>query len=176
MNESVDLEQTIDKARFEEEYLKLRTELLDAQFDLIESKQFPVILVVAGMEGTGVVDALTSAHKVLDARHVVTFALDTPTQEEAERPRMWRFWRVLPPKGEIGIYAGSWYSTPLTDRVLGKTNAGRFDQQLDAIKRFETMLAAEGALILKFWLHLSKKDQKKRLKKLEKSERTKLRI
>jgi len=176
MNESVDLEQTIDKARFEEEYLKLRTELLDAQFDLIESKQFPVILVVAGMEGTGVVDALTSAHKVLDARHVVTFALDTPTQEEAERPRMWRFWRVLPPKGEIGIYAGSWYSTPLTDRVLGKTNAGRFDQQLDAIKRFETMLAAEGALILKFWLHLSKKDQKKRLKKLEKSERTKWRI
>ena len=176
MNESVDLEQTIDKARFEEEYLKLRTELLDAQFDLIEAKQFPVILVVAGMEGTGVVDALTSAHKVLDARHVVTFALDTPTQEEAERPRMWRFWRVLPPKGEIGIYAGSWYSTPLTDRVLGKTNAGRFDQQLDAIKRFETMLAAEGALILKFWLHLSKKDQKKRLKKLEKSERTKWRI
>ena len=48
MNESVDLEQTIDKARFEEEYLKLRTELLDAQFDLIEAKQFPVILVVAG--------------------------------------------------------------------------------------------------------------------------------
>ncbi len=176
MIESAELEQLIDKASFEEAYSKLRTDLLDAQFDVIESKQFPVILIVAGMEGTGVIDALTSAHKVLDARHVVTFALDTPTREEAERPRMWRFWRVLPPKGEIGIYAGSWYSAPLTDRVLGKIKGARFDQQLDAIKRFETMLAKEGALILKFWLHLSKNEQKKRLKKLEKNERTKWRV
>jgi len=176
MFESAELEHAIDKARFEEELPKLRTELLDAQFDLIESKQFPVILIVAGMEGTGVIDALTSAHKVLDARHVVTFALDTPTPEEAERPRMWRFWRVLPPKGEIGIYVGSWYSAPLTNRVLDKTSDAQFEQQLDAIQRFETMLATEGALILKFWLHLSKDDQKKRLKKLKKSERTRWRI
>lgn len=176
MFESAELEHAIDKASFEEEYPKLRTELLDAQFDLIASKQFPVILIVAGMEGTGVIDTLTRAHKVLDARHVVTFAIDTPTQEESERPRMWRFWRVLPPKGEIGIYVGSWYATPLTERVLDKSNDARFEQQLGAIKRFETMLAAEGALILKFWLHLSKDDQKKRLKKLEKSERTKWRI
>jgi len=176
MFESAELEHAIDRARFEEEYPNLRTELLNAQFDLIELKKFPVILIVAGMEGTGVIDALTSAQKVLDARHVVTFALDAPTQEESERPRMWRFWRVLPPKGEIGIYVGSWYSVPLTNRVLDKTGNARFEQQLDAIKRFETMLAAEGALILKFWLHLSKGDQKKRLKKLEKSERTKWRI
>jgi polyphosphate:AMP phosphotransferase len=176
MFESAELEHAIDRARFEEEYPNLRTELLNAQFDLIELKKFPVILIVAGMEGTGVIDALTGANKVLDSRHVVTFALDTPTQEESERPRMWRFWRVLPPKGEIGIYVGSWYSAPLTDRVLAKTGNARFEQQLDAIKRFETMLAAEGALILKFWLHLSKGDQKKRLKKLEKSERTKWRI
>jgi polyphosphate:AMP phosphotransferase len=176
MFESAELDHDIDKARFEEELPKLRTELLDAQFDLIEAKQFPVILIVAGMEGTGVVDALTSAHKILDARHMVTFALDAPTQEEAERPRMWRFWRVLPPKGEIGIYAGSWYSTPFTAQVLDKISDAQFEQQLDAIKRFEAMLAAEGALILKFWLHLSKDDQKKKLKKLEKSERTKWRI
>lgn len=176
MFESVELEHAIDKARFEEEYPKLRTEFLDTQFDLIESKQFPVILLVAGMEGTGVIDALASAQKVLDTRHVVTFALDTPTGEESERPRMWRFWRVLPPRGEIGIYAGSWYSAPFADRVLDKINKAQFEQQLDAIKRFESMLTAEGALILKFWFHLNKDEQKKRLKKLEKNERTSWRI
>lgn len=176
MGESAERDNAIDKAGFEKEYPKLRTEFLNAQFDLIESKRFPVILVFAGMEGTGVIDALTNANTVLDSRHVVTFALDTPTQEESERPRMWRFWRTLPPKGEIGIYAGSWYTAPLTDRVLDKISDARFEQQLDAIKRFESMLAAEGALILKIWLHLSKDDQKKKLKKLEKSERTKWRI
>jgi polyphosphate:AMP phosphotransferase len=176
MFESAELEHDMEKDRFEEELPHLRTELLDAQFDLIEAKQFPVILIVAGMEGTGVVDALTTAHKILDARHMVTFALDAPTREEAERPRMWRFWRVLPPKGEIGIYAGSWYSAPFTAHVLDKISDAEFEQQLEAIKRFETMLAAEGALILKFWLHLSKGDQKKKLKKLKKSERTKWRI
>ena len=176
MFESVELDHAIDKARFEEEYPNLRTEFLDAQFDLIESKRFPVILLVAGMEGTGVIDALTSAQKVLDSRHVVTFALDEPTQEEMERPRMWRFWRVLPPKGEMGVYVGSWYTAPFTDRVLDKISEAEFEQQLDAIKRFEAMLAAEGALILKIWLHLSKDDQKKSLKKLEKDDRTKWRI
>jgi polyphosphate:AMP phosphotransferase len=176
MFESVELDHAIDKARFEEEYPNLRTEFLDAQFDLIESKRFPVILLVAGMEGTGVIDALTSAQKVLDSRHVVTFALDEPTQEELERPHMWRFWRVLPPKGEMGVYVGSWYTAPFTDRVLDKISEAEFEQQLDAIKRFEAMLAAEGALILKIWLHLSKDDQKKSLKKLEKDDRTKWRI
>jgi polyphosphate:AMP phosphotransferase len=176
MFESVELEHAIDKARFEEEYPKLRTKFLDAQFDLIESKRFPVILLVAGMEGTGVIDALTSAQKVLDSRHVVTFALDEPTQEEMERPRMWRFWRVLPPKGEMGIYVGSWYTASFTDRVLDEISEQEFEQQLNAIKRFEAMLAAEGALILKIWLHLSKDDQKKSLKKLEKDDRTRWRI
>jgi len=176
MFESAELEHDIDKTRFEEEYPRLRTELLNVQFDLIEAKRFPVILVAAGMEGTGVIDTLARANTVLDARHVVTFALDAPTEEESERPHMWRFWRVLPPKGEIGVYVGSWYTEPLTGRILDKSDTAEFEQQLDALNRFEAMLAAEGALILKFWLHLSKDEQKKRLKRFGSSTRTKWRI
>ncbi len=176
MFESAKLEHDIDKARYEKEFTELRTELLDAQFELIEAKKFPVILVVSGMEGAGVVDALTSANKILDTRHVVTFALDAPTEEESERPYMWRFWRVLPPKAELGIYAGSWYTQPLTARILDKTDDPEFEQQLEALNRFEAMLAAEGALILKFWHYLSKNEQKKRLKELQSSARTKWRI
>jgi polyphosphate:AMP phosphotransferase len=89
---------------------------------------------------------------------------------------MWRFWRTLPPKGEIGIYVGAWYTTPLIGRILGKTGSADFDRQMQSIKRLENMLATEGALILKFWFHLDKKKQKKRLQKLEESERTKWRI
>ena len=78
---------------------------------------------------------------------------------------MWRFWRDLPPKGEMGIYVGAWYSKPLTDRVLRQSGKAEFEQELQAINRFETMLAKEGALILKFWLHMSKKEQAKQPEK-----------
>jgi len=176
MFESAEIEHDIDKAAFEERLPQLRTDILNAQFELIEAKTFPVILLFSGMEGTGVVDTLTNAYTVLDARHVVATAFDKPTEEESERPRMWRYWRMLPPKGEMGIYIGAWYNAPLTSRILDKTSVAGFEQELDRIKRFESMLAAEGALILKFWLHLGKDEQKKRLRKLVRSARTSWRV
>ncbi len=176
MFESSRIAHDIDKDSFEQQAPKLRTDLLEAQFDLIEARKFPVILVVAGMEGSGVVDALTDASEVLDTRHATTWALDAATEEESERPRMWRYWRTLPPKGDIGIYAGSWYTTPLTERILEQRDEVSFEQDLQAINRFEAMLAAEGALILKFWLTIGRKEQEKRLKKLKNDERTRWRV
>jgi polyphosphate:AMP phosphotransferase len=176
MFESAEIEHDIDKASFEERLPQLRTDILNAQFEVLEARDFPVIVLLGGMEGTGVIDALTNAYTVLDARHVIASAFDKPTGEEMERPRMWRFWQALPPKGEMGVYIGGWYSTPLTRRILGQSRAAEFEQELDRIKRFESMLAAEGALILKFWLHISKEQQKKRLGKLVKSARTSWRI
>ena len=95
----------------------------DAQFELLEAKSFPVILVFGGMEGTGVIDSLTSAYTVLDARHVIASAFDKPTGEESERPRMWRYWRALPSKGEMGVYIGA--STRIVDRATGEIFMGR---------------------------------------------------
>jgi polyphosphate:AMP phosphotransferase len=176
MFESAEIEHDIDKAAFEERLPQLRTDILNAQFELIEAQAFPTILLLSGMEGTGVVDTLTNAYTVLDARHVVASAFDKQTEEESERPRMWRYWRMLPPKGEMGIYLGGWYSAPLTNRVLDRSSVAEFEQQLERIKHFENMLAAEGALILKFWLHLGKDEQKHRLRKLVRSARTSWRV
>ena len=176
MFESAEIEHDIDKATFEERLPQLRTDILNAQFELIEAQAFPTILLFSSMEGTGVVDTLTSAYTVLDARHVIASAFDRPTEEESERPRMWRYWHMLPPKGEMGVYIGAWYSAPLTNRVLDRSSVAEFGQQLERIKNFENMLAAEGALILKFWLHLDKNEQKKRLRKLVRSARTSWRV
>jgi len=89
---------------------------------------------------------------------------------------MWRFWRALPPRGAIGIFFGSWYTAPIVDRVYKRTDNAGLEKSIEEIKRFEKMLADEGALILKFWFHLSKKQQKKRLKSLEKDPRTRWRV
>jgi polyphosphate:AMP phosphotransferase len=79
---------------------------------------------------------------------------------------MWRFWRVLPPRGRVGILFGSWYTAPIIDRVFKRSSSTDLRASIERINQFEKMLADEGALILKFWFHLSKKRQKKRLKTL----------
>jgi polyphosphate kinase 2 (PPK2 family) len=89
---------------------------------------------------------------------------------------MWRFWRALPPKGKIGILFGNWYTDPIVNRALKKTKAADLDQSIEEINRFEKMLSDEGALVLKFWMHLSKAAQKKRLKALEKNKDTRWRV
>jgi len=76
----------------------------------------------------------------------------------------------------IGIFAGSWYSDPIHDRIDGNMTQAALDQRIDQVNRFEQMLVNEGALILKFWFHLTKDGQKRRLKALEKDPRTSWRV
>jgi polyphosphate:AMP phosphotransferase len=89
---------------------------------------------------------------------------------------MWRFWRILPPKGRIGIFDGSWYTWPVLERASGRSKTSNLDQDMGRVARFEQMLINEGAIVLKFWMHLSKEAQKKRLKGLEKDPKTRWRV
>ncbi|MEN8261662.1 MAG: hypothetical protein ABFS02_14025, partial [Pseudomonadota bacterium] len=167
MFESAKLDHKVDKETYESEAAQLREDLLNAQFDLIKSKAFQVIILIAGANGTDKAEAVNSLNASLDTHHMTTYALGAPTEEDRQRPRMWRYWRILPPKGTIGIFFGSWYSHPLRDRILKRTKNAELHETLDEINRFEKMLADEGALILKFWFHLGKKEHKTRRKKLK---------
>ena len=135
-----------------------------------------MLIVVGGVDGAGKGETVNLLNEWMDPRHIDTHAFAVPSDEEGERPRMWRFWRVLPPKGRIGILFGAWHSRPVLERVYRRTGGDRFEQQLQEIERFERMLADEGVLLLKFWFHLSKKDQKARLKALEKDPLTRWRV
>jgi polyphosphate:AMP phosphotransferase len=112
----------------------------------------------------------------MDPRWLVTKAYDTPSDEERERPEYWRFWRDLPAKGRIGLFLSSWYSRPILERVHEKDDESVFDDRLDRILAFEKALVDDDALILKFWMHLSRDAQKRRLKKLEKDPLTSWRV
>ncbi len=176
MFESAELGHEIDKETYRRERPALREALLAAQFEAQESAQFPVIILIGGVDGAGKGETLNRLNAWMDPRLIETHGMDLPTPEEQGFPPMWRFWRALPPKGKIGIFVGSWYTKPILDRVLGAAGEAQLDQSIDDINRFERMLADEGALILKFWLHLSKKAQKKRLDFLEKNPRTAWRV
>jgi polyphosphate:AMP phosphotransferase len=176
MFESAELGHKVDKETFAAEAPKLRELLLDAQFDLAQAPRFPVILIVGGVDGAGKSEVINLLNSWMDSRFIETHGLEKPTDEELARPHMWRWWRQLPPKGRIGIFNGSWYSYPILQRAYRETTAAHLDQSLGRIQRFEQMLLDEGALVIKFWMHLSKEAQKKRLKKLEADPLTRWRV
>jgi polyphosphate kinase 2 (PPK2 family) len=97
----------------------------------------------------------------LDARYLVTEAWSPPNEEEREHPEFWRYWMWLPRAGRIGIYLGSWYTQPILERVHEKDKTAEFEHALSRIAAFERTLAEDGTLLVKLWLHLSKKDQTK---------------
>jgi polyphosphate:AMP phosphotransferase len=166
MFESAQQIHKIDKPTFKREETELREALLEAQFDLTEKKTFPVLILLSGIDGAGKGAALSRLYEWLDPHHLRTQAFDRPNDEERARPRMWRYWRDLPPKGEIGVYIGSWYREPFAARVLGADDDDAFASNMAAINRFEEMLTHEGTLLLKLWLHLSRGQRKERRRQM----------
>ncbi len=176
MFDSADLDHDVDKATYRREEPKLREALVNAQYDLKQSGRFATLILIAGVEGAGKGETVNLLNEWMDPRHIEVSGFAEPSDEEQERPRIWRYWRALPPKGKIGIFFGAWHTQPVVDRVTGRIGRGRFDQHIAEILRFERMLCDEGVLLLKFWFHLSKAQQKKRLRALEKDPRTSWRV
>jgi polyphosphate:AMP phosphotransferase len=176
MFESANLDHHVDKAEYRREEAKLRAALLNAQYDLKENGRFPVLIVIAGVEGAGKGETVNLLNEWMDPRHVYTHAFFEPSDEERERPALWRFWRALPPKGKVGVFFGAWHTMPIIQRVTGKIGEPEFHQSIAEIVRLEKMLCDEGVLLLKYWFHLSKPQQKKRLRQLEKDPDTRWRV
>jgi polyphosphate:AMP phosphotransferase len=176
MFESAELGHQIDKETYKQEVPLLREALLDAQYDLSESRKFPVVILISGVDGAGKGETANKLNEWMDPHHIRTYAYGTPSDEESERPHMWRYWRTLPPKGGIGIYFGSWYTDPISHRAYGKIKDAELTGALDEVVRFEKMLTDEGALVLKFWFHLSRERQRERIAKLESDPLTRWRV
>jgi polyphosphate:AMP phosphotransferase len=176
MFESANLEHHVDKTQYRREAPKLRQALLNAQFDLTQNGSFPVLILIAGVEGAGKSETVNLLNEWMDPRHIHTSGFFEPSDEERERPAQWRFWRALPPKGKIGIFFGAWHTMPIIRRVMGEIDDGEFASEISEIHRLERMLCDEGVLLLKYWFHLSKDQQKKRLKQLQRDPKTRWRV
>ena len=162
MFEAAELGIKVAKEEFERREPALHQELLELQ-RRVRDADFPVIVIVSGVEGAGKGDVVSLLHRWMDVRGLETQAFWDETDEERQRPRYWRFWRAMPPKGRIGILFGSWYTRPIIDLALKFSKRDKFDRELERIRHFEDMLVDDGALIIKLWFHLSKKGQLKRL-------------
>ncbi len=168
MFESAEIGHTIGRKEYDEALPGLLEGLLDAQYALKEQARFPVIVLINGIEGAGKGETVKLLNEWMDPRLIQVETFDVQTDEELSRPPEWRYWRRLPPKGRMGVFFGNWYSEMLHARVVGAIDDPALDLAIDAAQRFERMLCDEGALIFKFWFHLSKKQMKTRLKVLAK--------
>lgn len=160
---------------YKEREKALRERLLSLQFRL-QSARFSVVLVFAGVNAAGKSEMINQLNTWLDPRWLDTHAYGEPTEETRQRPLFWHYWRDLPAMGRMGLFLSSWYSQPVLDKVYGQIDDALFQARLMQIAGFERMLADDGTLVLKFWMHLDKKVQKKRMNQLEKDPLTAWRV
>jgi polyphosphate:AMP phosphotransferase len=173
--ESALLDRRVSKEEYAAEVPKLREALLEAQSRFSEGGA-SIALVVAGAEGAGKGETVNTLLEWLDARGIEAHGMGPPTSEEAGRPPLYRFWRRLPPFGSIGVFFGSWYTDPIVDHIFGRIDDAGLDRELDRIEAYERMLADENVIVLKLWLHVSKKRQRKVFEKLAENRDTAWRV
>ncbi len=154
----------------------VRESLLEVQQALRQEQAFSVIVVLAGIDTAGRGTTGNLLNEWMDPRWVVTRAWGAPSDEELERPPSWRYWRALPPQGQIGLFHGAWYEPALTDWVERESGQAAFDRRLQRIATLEKMLTDAGTLILKVWLHLDAEAQHKRMRALRRDPLTRWRI
>jgi polyphosphate:AMP phosphotransferase len=168
-------ERRLSKKAYEARLPAVRASLVRMQVEL-KSANFPVIVVIAGVEASGKGEVVNILNGWFDPRGSETFAFHEPTDEERDRPAMWRYWRTLPPKGRMAIYAGGWHADALHEDPRSAREMALFDATMRRISWFEGQLAAGGALIVKLWLNLTKEQQRSRLRDLESDPRTSWRV
>jgi polyphosphate:AMP phosphotransferase len=166
MFEVAELGQKVSKEEYKAAEGPLRDALLAVQREMA-GVDFPVLVVIAGADAAGKGDTVNTLMEWFDPRGIRVHVLADPTDEERERPPLWRWWRRLARRSRMAVYLGSWYTDPIVDRVYRQMRRRELDCALAEICSFERMLADDGALLVKFWLHISRREQKKRLEKLE---------
>jgi polyphosphate kinase 2 (PPK2 family) len=159
-NKSVDLEEYRTKIK---EY-QLR--LLNLQRALMETRH-NLIVVVEGPDAGGKGGAIKRLVEKLDPRTFRVYSVVKPTQEEYQHHYLWRFWNKLPAYGQIAIFDRSWYGRVLVERVEGFASPIEWKRAYREINEFERLLAEDGSLIVKAYLHITKDEQLARFKSRE---------
>jgi polyphosphate:AMP phosphotransferase len=154
------------KRQYEARVAAVRADLIQMQVAL-QRAPFTVLLVIAGDEAAGKGEVVNILNGWLDPRGVETMAFHELTDEERERPPMWRYWRSLPPRGRMAVYSGGWHAEALAEDPRSAKEVAHFDHTLRRIAHFEGLLADNGTLVVKIWLRLSKAVQQARLRDLE---------
>ena len=165
MLELIDLNQAISKEDYDKQFPPLERELGECQ-RLARAAGVPVIVVLEGWDASGKGTVINRLTQAIDPRGFKVHSIQPPNETERFHPWMWRFWNKLPAAGDWAIFDCSWYRRVWEDCREETIDRQEALQAREDIRQFEQELADSGAVIVKFWLHISKREQKKRFKQL----------
>ena len=164
MLETLDLHLSLDKDRYKSQLEACMMKLRQLQTACWE-KKLPAIVVLEGWTATGKGALLKNMLGYMDPRGFAVHHIWPPTTEERQYPFLWRFWQQLPKAGQFGVFYHSWYTHVLEDRLFERVSDSEIPTVMRQINAFERQMVDDGCTIAKFWLHLSRKELKGRLKK-----------
>ena len=175
MLEKVDLTKKISKEEYKGKMPQLEARLGRLQREC-KALGIPVLIVFEGFGAAGKGLQIGYLIQSMDPRGFEVHPIKNETEEERMQPFMWRFWPKTPARGRIAVYDGSWYRRVLIDRFEKRTKSKDLPSAFHSINSFEQQLAEAGNLIIKLFLDIDKKEQKKRFDKLEKNKETAWRV
>jgi len=167
MLEKVDLTKKLGKQEYKERFPQLRQRLYDVQKTCWDAK-IPTVILFEGWDAAGKGTSINLLTRRLDPRGFKVYPIREARTYERARPWLWRFWLKLPNYGEMAIFDRTWYGRVLVERVEEFTLEKKWRRAYRDIVEFERQITDDGYVIIKFWLHISKKEQKRRFKKIEK--------
>lgn len=157
----VDLNKTLTR----EEY-KLQLDALQDKLELLHSQAYrlriPVVLGFEGWDAAGKGGAIRRLTSHLDPRGYAVHPTASPNDIEKKHHYLWRFWNHMPKAGHIGIFDRTWYGRVMVERIEGFCSEDEWKRAYDEINEMEAHMTNSGAIVLKFWIHIDKDEQKRR--------------
>lgn len=175
MLDQIDLTKKMEKDEYKARMEQMTPRLSRLQRECKELG-IPVMIVFEGFGAAGKGVQISKLISALDPRGFSVYAIDGESKDEQLRPFLWRFWTKTPEKGRIAIFDRSWYRRVLVDRFDGVTTSRELEYAYEEINSFERQLTDGGYVIIKLFLAIDKKEQKKRFKKLMESKSSAWRV
>jgi AMP-polyphosphate phosphotransferase len=167
MLDKIDLTKSLDKKNYKQVMPQLSSQLFAVQKATWDAG-IPVVILFEGWDAAGKGTSIRKITTSLDPRGYKLYPIRPARTYEKKHPWLWRFWLKIPARGEWAIFDRSWYGRVMVERVEKLIPESEWRRAYREISEFERTIADDGTVIFKFFLHISKKEQKRRFENITK--------
>ena len=165
--DELDQSQSVSDEHYKSKMKEYQLRFIKLQLKLAANDKRSLIVVAEGPDAAGKGGAIKRLVEKLDPRTVRVYSTIKPTAEENHHHYLWRFWNRLPPRGQIAVFDRSWYGRVLVERLEGFATETEWRRAYREINEFERLLQDDGAVIVKFYFHITKDEQLVRFRRRE---------
>ncbi len=168
MLKSLDMSLALPRDEYMVQLARRQIQLRELGWQIYQRKR-PVVIVFEGWDAAGKGGTIRRITEKLDPRGFTVWPISAPDGEDKTRHYLYRFWRRLPPRGQIAIFDRSWYGRVLVERVEGFCTEDEWRRAYKEINSFERQLTDFGGILAKFWIHITREEQLRRFKERQRT-------